>query len=331
MWTRNAIWRPILPIKDALNSLRSGKFVTNRKNILHFDDINECHAAMGFEGRTDLPAFHIYTLEETYPTTRRIMPPYTFRFYCITLFEKAGDARLEINAELRGPLTDSIAFQSPGHVVAWVRAENQQGFIIYFQPEFLAYLPVPLLDEFPFFKPTESNMLPLELETKTRMHRHCHELIQTYKMAHPYRVQMLQASLVTLLYDCKGVFDNYQSAANTVTPSLALITRFQQLLEQHYLTEQRPSSYAGLLGVSPSYLSQIVSETLGRTIRELIADRLLLEAKKLLRYSNLNVAEIADYLGFSEQTHFGRFFKRHAGLTPGKFRRSEITITPGHY
>jgi AraC family transcriptional regulator, transcriptional activator of pobA len=51
-----------------------------RKRVLHFDDINSSHEFIGFTGRTDIPGFHVYTIEETYPFTRQVMPPYTFRF-----------------------------------------------------------------------------------------------------------------------------------------------------------------------------------------------------------------------------------------------------------
>src|SRR6476620_4576469 len=89
--------------------------------ILHFAEINEAHAAMGFAGRTDLPEVHVFDLAETYPSTRRVMPPYTFRFYCVTLLENSDDATLTINEQrLAGP-SDTVSFQSPGHVVAWVR------------------------------------------------------------------------------------------------------------------------------------------------------------------------------------------------------------------
>lgn len=111
-----------------------------QKQIPHFDDINRSHEATGFSGRTDLPDFHVFTLEETYPSTRKVMPPYTLRFYCIVLLEKnSHDAVIELNTErMQGP-SNTVSFQSPGHVSAWVRGEAQRGFILYFQPEFLIH------------------------------------------------------------------------------------------------------------------------------------------------------------------------------------------------
>ncbi|MGH9160292.1 MAG: helix-turn-helix domain-containing protein, partial [Vicinamibacteraceae bacterium] len=59
----------------------------------------------------------------------------------------------------------------------------------------------------------------------------------------------------------------------------------------------------------------------GRTAREIVAERVVLEAKRLLAFTDLSVSEIADHLLFSEPSHFARFFKRHARQTPLDFRR----------
>ena len=299
--------------------------MTGRKRVLHFEHINQGHEAMGFQGRTDLPDFHIFTLEETYPSTRVVMPPYTLRFYCVMLLADSDDAVVELNAQpMHGP-SDTISFQPPGHVSAWVRGEAQRGFIVYFQPEFLAAHSLPLLEDFPFFRPSEINVLSLSPAEKAWLWEHFARLESTFKREHPYRVQMLQAQLLALLYDCKGVYDGYCSRQERASQRLTLATRFRLLLEQHYLTRQSVRAYAELLHVTPNYLSQIIATELGRRAHELIVERLLLEAQRLLRYTDLSVAEIADYLGFDEPTHFGRLFKRELGLTPLEYRRQVLS------
>jgi AraC family transcriptional regulator, transcriptional activator of pobA len=116
---------------------------SKRRQVLHFAEINQAYAAMGFHGRTDLPGFYICTMEETYPSTRQVMPPYTLRFYCVLLLENSHDAVLEINTERQSAISDTVSFQAPGHVSAWVRGAAQRGFLLYFQPEFLSHHPTP--------------------------------------------------------------------------------------------------------------------------------------------------------------------------------------------
>ncbi len=295
----------------------------SQKQILHFDDINTSHEAMGFTGRTDIPDFHIYTLEETYPSTRKMMPPYTFRFYCIVFLEEnSHDAVIEINTQHFSGPSDTISFQSPGHVSSWIRGETQKGFIVYFQPEFLSHHPIPLLEDFPFFRPTRSSILSLTHEEKDTLRNHFIHLEHTFKSSHSYRVQMLQALLLALLFDCKGLYEGYYSNQQNLTGKTTLTTQFLLLLEQHYLTRQSVQAYAGILNVTPNHLSQAVSNTLGQRASDLIVDRMLLEAKKLLYYTDLNIGEISEYLGFEEPTHFTRFFKRKLTLTPFEYRHS---------
>ncbi|GCE31808.1 AraC family transcriptional regulator [Dictyobacter alpinus] len=294
-----------------------------RKHILHFDDINHSHEVMGFTGRTDLPDFHVYTLEETYPSTRKVMPPYTFRFYCLMLLEEnSHDAVIDLNTNhLNGP-ANAMFFQPPGHVSAWIRGEEQRGFLLYFQPEFLSHHHIPLMEEFPFFRPTEINMLPLTNEEKVALRDHFVRLERTFKnQHHPYRVAMLQALLLALLFDCKGLYEGYQERQKYLSIPASLATQFLQALEQHYLTLRTVQAYADLLHVTPNHLSQAVSKEIGRKAYALITDRVLLEAKKLLYYTDLNVGEVANYLGFEEPTHFTRLFKRQFALTPLEYRQ----------
>ncbi len=249
------------------------------------------------------------------------MPPYTFRFYCLMLLEEnSHDAMIELNtARLDGP-SNTISFQSPGHVSAWVRGEAQQGFLLYFQPEFLSHHTIPLMEEFPFFRPAEINVLPLTIQEKTALRDHFLRLERTFKTPHPYRVPMLQALLLALLFDCKGLYEDYHARRERSSMQPSLATQFLQSLEQHYLTQRTVQAYADLLHVTPNHLSQAVSNAVGRKAYDLIVDRVLLEAKKLLYYTDLSIGEIAEYLGFEEPTHFTRLFKRKFTLTPHEYR-----------
>jgi len=292
-------------------------------NIQVFSNINDSHAATGYKGRTSLPVFHIFTIEDTYPDTRSVMPPYRFDFYQVVLLENSSDAILEVNAEGVANLSDSLTFASPQHVLAWVRGAAQRGFILYFKEEFLSHHPTPVLDEFPYFRLTEINLLRLDGQEKETLRGHFERLLETFHSAHPYRVQMLQALLLVLLFDCKRLYEQQQTTLKQTSPKHALAYRFQQFVNQHFLTQKTVEAYASLLAVSPDYLSQTVKATTGKTPHSLIAERVLLEAKRLLTYSDLSIAEIADYLGYAEPTHFGRFFRRYLGLSPHVWRQQQ--------
>jgi len=290
-----------------------------------YHDINEANAATGYDGRTDLTDFYVFTIEDTYPSTRQVMPPYTFNFYQVVLLENSGDAALNMNTEAVSDLSDTLTFASPEHVLAWMRGKAQRGFILYFKDNFLAQYPVRVQDAFPYFRLTELNLIRVSNNDKPSLEDHFRRILTLFTSTHPYRVQILQAWVLALLFDCKRLYDEQQFSMKQVPTKNMLTFRFQQFINQHYLTHKTVEAYAALLNVSPDYLSQSVKVTTGKTAHSLIQERVLLEAKKLLTYSDLNVAEIADYLGYAEPTHFGRFFRRSFGVSPLAWRQKNLS------
>lgn len=96
---------------------------------------------------------------------------------------------------------------------------------------------------------------------------------------------------------------------------------FKRLLLEYYRTEHRIGFYAERLNISPTYLSRIVRQVTGRTVHAHVAELLCTEARKWLEGSDRDVKEIAAWLGFSDQSAFGKFYQKHTGWSPVRFRR----------
>ena len=103
-----------------------------------------------------------------------------------------------------------------------------------------------------------------------------------------------------------------------------LLRNFRKLIDQHYLSIRLPKEYADLLYVTPNHLNALCHDLLGKTAGELIRDRILLEAKRLLTNANMTIAEISYTLNFQDNSYFNRFFKKYAGVTPDEFRKQFI-------
>ncbi len=97
--------------------------------------------------------------------------------------------------------------------------------------------------------------------------------------------------------------------------------RFHDLLEAHYTEWQPVGFYAGRLGVSAAQLNNTCRQQAGHSAQQLIHERVLIEARRLLAYSGLPVTAIAYSLGFRDPAYFTRFFTRLAGTAPSSFRR----------
>jgi AraC family transcriptional activator of pobA len=103
-------------------------------------------------------------------------------------------------------------------------------------------------------------------------------------------------------------------------PDVQLHQRFMELLEDDFATNHEAGHYAAELGVTPGTLSRVLAKLTGQTTKQLILDRVILEAVRLLRFSDLTIKEIAARLGFSDQFAFSKAFKRQRGEAPLDFR-----------
>jgi YesN/AraC family two-component response regulator len=95
--------------------------------------------------------------------------------------------------------------------------------------------------------------------------------------------------------------------------------RYKHALAEHIYEFQNISDYANLLNVTPNYLNKCVKTAIGKTAQDLLKAMLILEAKTLIKYSELNVSEIAIKLCDQTPSNFARFFKKQTGLSPKEY------------
>jgi len=111
-----------------------------------------------------------------------------------------------------------------------------------------------------------------------------------------------------------------------VLPTLSrkeeIMNRFIQLLLVHCKEQHGVTYYAEELCITPQYLSLVLKELSGKSANKWIDDALMLEAKILLKMPQTTVQQVADMLNFSDQSTFGKFFKKHMGISPMEYRKS---------
>lgn len=105
-----------------------------------------------------------------------------------------------------------------------------------------------------------------------------------------------------------------------------LIQRFLTLLERDLTKRKSVGHYARDLGVTPNYLNEVVKRLTGSQAYSHIQQRKVLEAKRQAIYKGMNMKEVADYLGFEDQSHFSRFFKDKSGSNFTEFKK-EVQAT----
>lgn len=108
--------------------------------------------------------------------------------------------------------------------------------------------------------------------------------------------------------------------AGRVRRSDALFRLFRKLLAENYRKEHELQFYADSLHISQTYLSRVIRQVSGKTVNNYIAEALYTDARRLLVFTDLTVKEIVEQLGFSDQSSFGKFFKKKSETSPANFR-----------
>jgi AraC family transcriptional activator of pobA len=107
-----------------------------------------------------------------------------------------------------------------------------------------------------------------------------------------------------------------------------IFRRFARVLERDFAAHHDAVHYADALGMPPAALSQALNRVVGRSTKELVTDRVMLEAARLLRFTDKTMGEIAYETGFSDPLYFSRAFKRHNGHAPSAYRDLARGVQP---
>lgn len=119
----------------------------------------------------------------------------------------------------------------------------------------------------------------------------------------------------------RGIAGPSASPRHTTDRQQQLVQRFRDLLDRHFGEVRSVAEFARMLAVTPTHLSRCARAVTGQTAGGIIQDRILLEAKRQLHFTDRTVEEIAFQLGFSTPSYFNRFFRARTGEPPGRFRR----------
>ncbi|TPN86131.1 helix-turn-helix transcriptional regulator [Aquimarina algicola] len=135
------------------------------------------------------------------------------------------------------------------------------------------------------------------------------------------QLSMLQMMLKRYLILCTRLYKE-QYKLSTITKDNDIVREFNFLVEQYFSTKHTVSDYAKLLHKSPKTISNIFSKIGLKTPLSYIQDRKMLEAKRLLYYSDLQIQEVAFKIGYSDIQSFSRFFKNQEGVSPSVYRET---------
>ena len=231
-------------------------------------------------------------------------------FYEIIWFQKgSGTHYVDFNQYAIAPGT--IFFISPGHIHSFDTKHDQEGYVLKICAE--------LFDDFVSLSCVtvqDKDSAALEMLIGAMQE----ELKKEDSLGHREALHALVKLFVIMVR--RSYAEINPSAPNPHKVSYKAFLNFRKLIEENYCRMHTVKDYAALLNVSSKTLTLYVNECSKYSPLELINNRIILEAKRLLRYSVLSVKEIAFRLGFEDPSYFAKFFKRLVKQSPADYRES---------
>lgn len=267
--------------------------------------------------------FYFNTMKDHLVTSHRhIEKPHRHDFYVTVLFTR-GTGIHEIDFQKYDVSEGSLFFLSPGQVHSWELSDDTDGYIFFLSQEFydMHYVNQHLRN-FSFFNSVGfSRKLQLKETDLEKMICLCEEIQNEYH-SHNLMKEGFILSLITNVYiNSSRLFSKEYNAADSPA-SISYFKHYQDfenLLEKDFTTEKSISYYASLLDISPKHLNRITQTMVQKTATEVITERVMLEAKRMLMYLNESLVEIAFRLGYEEYSYFVRVFRKSSGITPTQF------------
>ena len=238
---------------------------------------------------------------------------------------KRGSAKLKINSKIYEVVPNTVLTIMPYHIMEpYERSEDILVETLIFSLDFISGLPiqidaVQMIARNPYMKVT-----PEEAHVLLDMH---HLVVDVFRQTgNIYREQIIKNMLYALFLELYAIYKRSESDSKSVKPSRQeeLTERFLKMLVTNYVEHRDPAYYADKMYVTNKYLSQVVKETTGETVFSWINKIVVIGAKNRLKVSDQSIAQVSEELNFPNPSFFGRYFKKHTGMTPLEYKKTPL-------
>ena len=243
-------------------------------------------------------------------------------FYHLVLFTSGkGSHTIDFEKYIIRPF--QIYFMAPGQVHSWHFDDAVDGYIVHFNIELFNtfLLRSDHIQQFEFFKgSTESSVVNVPVDIQSKIQNIFESILSEIEGSYQ-NLDMIRVLLLQLFFQIDRCCVT-RKQKNIPHQKLLMLNHFKQLIEKNFRLLKLPKEYAQLMYITPNHLNALCQEVIGKSAGELIRERIILEAKRLLTDAGIDVSEVAYDLAFQDNSYFTRFFKKYTGVTPEDFRKN---------
>ena len=246
---------------------------------------------------------------------------------CVIGVGTEGETKVSLNLREYRLKKDSIFVFGPKNILQVHSDEYFKADVIVISPDFMRRINIDLKNMMPLFLQFAANpCLTLSPGESLSLRSFIAQVErETRGPETQFSYDIISGLIAATIYKVGDILNHYladQPAEQNVAHNRAeeYFKRFIQLLGDHFRTERSVGFYAHQLCITPKYLTTLIKRISGQSVSEWIDNYVILEAKTLLKYSNMSVQEIAYYLNFPNQSFFGSYFKRNTAMSPSQYK-----------
>lgn len=279
--------------------------------------------------QNEIGHFNIFRVEDLLMPCNKPVTYSRRNFFKVSLV--TGHSKIHYADQCMEAHDSVLVFTNPMIPYHWERiSEKHTGYVCIFTEAFFSRF--GSIKDYPVFQNTANAVIPLTADAFAGYDALFIKMFEELQGNYEYKYDLLRNLLMTVIHEAQKMQPAAGSPAAGSTAAERIASLFAELLERQFPIElssqviqlHTPSDFARQLNVHVNHLNKALKEITGFTTSQFINERILQEAKVLLKSTTWTINEIAWSLGFKEPNHFSTFFKSLAGVTAKMFRQTEM-------